>query len=203
MLSSQTLSKVWEYLCYILWKGVFLIKPQFVYSMLFKSNFKNLIITFIIIQLCFEQHHISNLWRFIWKCFYVSMIVLNTGMYSLLYMYILTRNSDLNRWSLIYFLQMDEYECSRNHVNESQQPKTIIVKEYCILSSLRVNNSICCQFLLFQIKFKLRVELILYHHWIVNHQSQSMIYMYIFSNIITPHTYPSYAEKDTSSDQSK
>lgn len=51
------------------------------------------------------------------------MIVLNTGMYSLLYMYILTRNSDLNRWSLIYFLQMDEYECSRNHVNESQQPK--------------------------------------------------------------------------------
>lgn len=26
--------------------------------------------------------------------------------------------------------------------------------------------------------------------------------MYIFSNTITPHTYPLYAEKDTSSDQS-
>lgn len=43
--------------------------------------------------------------------------------------------------------------------------------------SLRVNNSICCHFFLYQIKFKWKVELIVYHHWIVNHQSQSMIYI--------------------------
>lgn len=33
---------------------------------------------------------------------------------------------------LIYFLQMNDHECSRNHLDESQQPKTIIVKEFYI-----------------------------------------------------------------------
>lgn len=106
MLSSQTLSNVGN-INVTSYKKAFSLSNYNLFIQCFVIQIQ--IYYFIIIKLCFQQHHISNLWRFIWDCFicYYDRTKYGTR-YSLLIHVFFDQNQRFKSVVFVYFLQIND-----------------------------------------------------------------------------------------------